>query len=171
MLAVFNWTENPRSHEFKLEELGLTPRNSSTASDVFHQDREVALSNGILRIEKQAPHSVRLLKIIDSSLPPSAPSVSLQAPSQAQLGAAVYVSAAVARDSAPALAYHWEFGDGVSAQGASAQHAYTRNGVYTIVLKAVGLDGASATQTSSITIQGTIKTTYDVEHSQRQEEH
>ncbi|HYA26031.1 MAG TPA: glycoside hydrolase family 36 protein, partial [Terriglobales bacterium] len=28
MLAVFNWTENPRSHEFKLEELGLTPRNS-----------------------------------------------------------------------------------------------------------------------------------------------
>jgi len=171
MLAVFNWTENPRSHEFKLEELGLTPRNSSTASDVFRRERQVDLSNGILRIEKQAPHSVRLIKIIDSSVPPGAPSVSLQAPSQAQLGTTVHVSAAVARDSAPALAYDWEFGDGVSAQGTSAEHAYTRNGVYKIVLKAAGLDGTSATRTSSITIQGTIKTTYDVEHSRRQEEH
>jgi hypothetical protein len=170
MLAVFNWTEGLRSHEFKLGELGLTSQNSFAASDVFHQDRQVALSNGILRIDKQTPHSVRLIKIIDSSLPPSAPSVSIQAPSQAQLGATVHFSATVAPDSAPALAYRWEFGDGISAQGPSADHAYTQNGVYKIGLTVDGLDGTSATQTSSITVQGTIKTTYDVEHSRRYEE-
>jgi alpha-galactosidase len=171
VLAVFNWTDHPRPHELKLEELGLTSKNSFTPSDVFHQDRQVALSGGILRIDKQVPHSVRLIKIVDSSVPPSTPSVSLQAPSQAQLGATVRVSAAVAADSAPALAYHWEFGDGISAEGPSADHVYTRNGVYKIVMKVDGLDGASATQSSSITVQGTIKTTYDIEHSRRYEEH
>jgi alpha-galactosidase len=171
MLAVFNWTEHERSHDLKLEELRLTSKNSFAASDIFHPDRQVALSDGTLRIDKQAPHSVRLIKIIDSSLPPSAPSVALQAPSQAQLGATVHVSAAVAPDSTPALAYHWEFGDGISAVGPSADHAYTRNGVYKIVLKVDGLDGVSATQNASITVQGEIKTKYDIEHARRLEEH
>ena len=170
MLAVFNWTEHSRSHEFKLEELGLTSKNSFTASDVFHQDRQVALSGGIMRIDDQAPHSVRLIKIVDSSLPPSVPSVSLQVPTQAQLGATMHVSAAVAAGAAPALTYHWEFGDGISAQGPSADHVYTRNGVYKIVLKVNGLDGASATQNSSVRVQGTIRTTYDVEHASRYKE-
>jgi len=83
----------------------------------------------------------------------------------------VHVFAAVAADSAPALAYHWEFGDGISAQGPSADHVYTRNGVYKIVLKVDGLNGISATQNASITVQGTIKTTYDVEHASRYKEH
>ena len=167
VLAVFNWTEHLRSHELKLEELGLTSKNSFTASDVFHPDRQVAPSGGILRIDDQAPHSVRLIKIIDTSSPADTLSVSLQAPSEAQLGATVHVSAAVAADSAPALAYHWEFGDGISAQGPSADHVYTWNGVYQIVLKVDGLNGVSATQNASITVQGTIKTTYDIEHASR----
>jgi alpha-galactosidase len=171
MLAIFNWTEHPRSHELRLEDLGLTSKNSFTASDVFHQDRQVSLSGGSLRIDQQAPHSVRLVKIIDSSMPPSAPSVSLQVPSQAQLGATVHFSASVAPDSAPALAYHWEFGDGVSAQGPSADHAFSRNGVYKVVLKVDGLDGVTATQDASVTVQGEIKTKYDIEHARRLEEH
>ena len=81
------------------------------------------------------------------------------------------VSAAVASGSTPALAYHWDFGDGVSARGPSAEHVYTRNGVYKIALKVDGLDGASVTQASSVTVQGTIKTTYDIEHARRREEH
>jgi alpha-galactosidase len=170
MLAVFNWTESSRSHQFGLIDLGIASKSSLAASDVFHQDRSVKLTQGILRIDDQAPHSVRLIKIIDNSLPPSTPSVSLQAPGQAQLGATVHISAAVDPDSAPALAYHWDFGDGISAQGPSADHAYTQNGVYKIVLKVDGLSGVSAIQTNPITIQGTIKTTYDVEHSRRYKE-
>ena len=170
MLAVFNWTESARSHEFRLSDLGLSAA-SLHASDVFRQERAVSLSQDMLRIENQAPHSVRLIKIVDNSVPASAPSVSLQAPSQAQLGVVVHVSAALDPESVPALMYHWDFGDGISAQGPSADHAYTRNGTYKITLQAGGLDGIAATKTSEITIQGTLKTTYDVEHARRFEEH
>jgi alpha-galactosidase len=170
ILTVFNWTDTTRSHEFKLGDLGLAPNRSVSASEVFHHDRDVALSNGTLRIDNQPAHSVRLIKIVDKSLPPSAPSVTLQAPSQAQLGATVHVAAVVAPDSTPPTAYHWEFGDGILADGPSADHAYTRNAVYKIVLRVDGLNGASATQSSSITVQGTIKTTYDPEHARRYEE-
>ena len=69
-------------------------------------------------------------------------------------------------ESVPALVYHWDFGDGISAQGPSAEHAYTRNGAYKIALQVEGLDGIAATNTSAITIQGSVKTAYDVENSQ-----
>lgn len=170
MLIVFNWTEASRSHQFALGDLGLTSKNPFIVSDVFRQNRPAKVDQGVLSIDDQAPHSVRLVKIIDSSVPPSTPAVLLQVPSQAQLGATVHLSAAVTPDSAPALVYRWEFGDGVSAQGSAANHAYTRNGVYKIVLRVDGLDGTSATQTASIEIQGTLKTTYDVEHARRYKE-
>jgi len=170
MLAVFNWTENPRSHEFRLSDLGLSA-SSAFAADVFHNERAVALAQGTLRIENQAPHSVRLIRIVDNSVPASPPSVSLQAPTEAELGTVVRVSAASQPESVPALVYHWDFGDGVSATGSSADHAYTRNGVYKIALQVDGLDGIAATKSSTITIQGTLKTTYDVEHSRRFQEH
>jgi alpha-galactosidase len=171
MLAVFNWTEGPRSHEFKLNELGLASKGAFKASDVFRPSRPVELAQGSLRIDNQAPHSVRLIQIVDSSLPPSAPSVSVQVPGQAQIGAMVHVSAAVGPNGAPALFYHWNFGDGITAEGPFADHAYTRNGVYKVVLTVDGLDGIAATETSSITIQGTIRTTYDVENARRYKEH
>ena len=169
MLAVFNWTECARSHQFSLSDLGLPPRDSFAVSDVFHHDRPANFTQGTLRIDDQAPHSVRLIKIVDRSVPAS-PSVKLQASAQAQIGATVHFSAVVGPDSAPVLAYTWDFGDGVSSQGPSADHAYTQNGVYTIVLKVQGLNGVSASERSSIAIQGTIKTTYDIEHSRRFQE-
>jgi len=170
MLVVFNWTDSPRSHEFKLAELGLTASDSFAAADVFHRDRQPALSNGSLRIEDQTPHSVRLVKIIDTSLPRSAPTVSLQIPGEARLGTPVQFSAVTASDSTQPLAYHWDFGDGVSAEGPSVDHAYTRNGTYKVVLKVDGLDDTSNAVTASITIAGEIKTTYDPEHARRQDE-
>ena len=170
MLAVFNWTQAPRSHQLSFSDLGLRAKDSYTASDVFRQGRSVILANGRLQIDDQAPHSVRLIKIVDSSLRPSGPSVKLQTPARAELGSPVEVSAVVDSDSTPVLAYHWEFGDGVSSQGPSAEHAYTRNGVYKIRLRVDGLNAMSRTETSSITIQGTMKTTYDVEHARRYKE-
>lgn len=171
MLAVFNWTENPRSHEFTLSDLGLASKGPFNASDVFRPGRTVAFAQGSLRIDSQAPHSVRLIKIVDSSTPPSAPSVSVQVPGQAQIATTFHVSATAGSSGTPALFYHWNFGDGITAEGPSADHAYTRNGVYKIVLTVDGLDGIAATETSSITIQGTIRTTYDVENARRYKEH
>ena len=169
MLVVFNWSENSRSHELKLSELGLAS-NSLAASDVFHQDRQVTLSGGSLQIENQPAHSVRLIKIVDNSMPGSTPSVTLQVPSEAQLGTIVKFSSTVASDSAAAISYHWDFGDGVSADGPSAEHAYTRNGVYNVVLKVKGLGDTAETKTASIRVEGEIKTTYDPEHAVRRDE-
>jgi alpha-galactosidase len=170
MLAVFNWSDNARSHEFKLPELGLKGNDPLTGSDVFHQDRQVMLSGGSLRIENQPAHSVRLIKIVDNSIPASPPSVTLRVPSEAQLGKTVEVSSTVATDSPAAIGYHWDFGDGVSADGPSAEHAFTRNGVYNVVLKVRGLDDVTETKTASIKVEGEIKTSYDPEHAVRRDE-
>ena len=167
MLTVFNWTDGPRSHEFKLEELGLSSQSSALATDVFHPDQPVKLSGGVLRIDAQPRHSVRIIKLVDGSIAPSAPSVALHAPAEAQIGSSAHLSATADRNGVPALAYHWDFGDGVSAEGPSVDHAYTGNGDYTVTLKVEGLDGIVATQTASIKVQGEIKTTYDIENSRR----
>ena len=167
MLAVFNWTDSPRSHKLKLSDLGLTTNTSLSGSDVFQNDRSVNLAEGTLYVKDQEPHSVRLIKIVDSSIPPNSPTVSVQAPTQADIGSPVHVVAVVGDDSTPALGYHWDFGDGVSAEGPSVDHAYTRNGSYKVLLTVAGLNGVVATRSFSITIRGTIKTTYDVEHARR----
>jgi PKD repeat protein/lysophospholipase L1-like esterase len=48
--------------------------------------------------------------------------------------------------------YHWDFGDGNTATGATAQHAYTSAGTYTATLVAVSDQGASDTVTRDITV-------------------
>jgi len=167
MLVVFNWTEGNSSHKFTLSELGLAPNSAFHATDVFRKERAVSIEQGALRIDNQAPHSVRVIKIVDNSIPASAPQVNLQAPAEGQLATTMHFSAALAPEGVPGLAYHWDFGDGISAEGPVADHAYTRNGVYKISLQVEGLDGIVATKSSTITIQGSLKTTYDIENARR----
>ena len=171
MLAVFNWTDAPRSHQFTFGELGLGEKGSLTATDVFHRDRPVTFREGVLRIENQPAHSVRLIKIVDSSIQSSNPSVKLQIPAQGALGVPIHFSATLEPGSSPVLGYTWNFGDGVSSRGASVDHTYTRNGIYNIALTIESLNGMSGNQNASITIQGTLRTTYDVEHTRRYQEH
>ncbi|MGA7383127.1 MAG: PKD domain-containing protein [Terriglobales bacterium] len=171
VLAVFNWTDSARSHQFKLSDLGLPGEHPYSPSDIFRKDRSVFLEHGLIEIENQAPHSVRLVKIVDTSVPAAAPSVSLKAPEQAQLGHMVELSAVVDPEGVPALRYHWDFGDGVSAHGPAVTHAYTRNGVYTVRVSVDGMDGIAATKTSSVPVTGNITTTYDVPGARRYEEH
>lgn len=171
MLTVFNWTESPRSHQWKMSDLGLPEGHSYKISDIFHKDRSPSFSGGLIKIEDQGPHSVRLLKIVDTSMPAAAPSLSLRVPDHAELGHTAEFSATADSESTPSLAYRWDFGDGVSAEGPSVSHAYTHNGTYTVRLSAEGLDGIAATKTSSITISGHITTTYEVPSARRYEEH
>jgi alpha-galactosidase len=171
MLTLFNWTDGPRSHQFKMSDLGLAEGHTYEVSDVFGKDRPVSASGGLIKIDGQASHSVRVLKIVDASVSAAAPSISLKAPERGELGHAIEFSAAADSESVPVLAYQWDFGDGVSAEGSVISHAYTRNGAYTVRLSANGLDGIAATRTSSITITGNITTTYDVPGARRYEEH
>jgi hypothetical protein len=124
--------------------------------DVFAQDQPLAINNETLRLDNQPAHSVKVIRIIDTSIPIAAPSIALQIPSQAKIGEEIEFSCIVSKDGAPALVYHWDFGDGVVTDGATLTHAYTAAGNYTVRFTAEGLDGKSAEKTVSIAVSGSV---------------
>jgi hypothetical protein len=170
MLAIFNWTEVPRSHELNLKQIGLSETGSIEAVDVFHHDHKVTLSNEVLRIEAQPPHSVRFIKLVDRSISAKPPSIQADIPAKGQLGENAEFKATVAPGSVPALKYVWEFGDGTREEGAVVHHAYTRNGNYNVRLLVDGLDGKQAIASGTFSAQGTIKTTFEVQNNRRYQE-
>jgi alpha-galactosidase len=152
MLAVFNWTEQPSFRTFTFSDLKLPAGHSYQLFDSLAQDQPLAIDNQTLRLDNQPGHSVQMIKIIDTSIPMAAPSIALQVPSQVKTGEEIEVSSIVSKDGVPALAYHWDFGDGVVADGAILTHAYTTAGNYTVRFTAEGLDGKSAEKTVSIAV-------------------
>ena len=158
ILTVFNFTEETRSHTLKLEALGLKPNGSYTATNVL-RGGAVPIENGALAISLP-PHSVRILKLIDTSVPETAPVFELRPPAVGQAGALVDFHAAAGSTDAPVLGYHWDFGDGVSADGVDVSHAYTHSGQYTVTTTATGLSGRKAQKTLGITVTGMVPATY-----------
>jgi alpha-galactosidase len=156
ILAVFNWTEQPSSRTFTISDLKLTAGDSYKLVDSFAPDQSLAMAGERFSIGNQPAHSVRLVKIIDTSVPAAEPSIALQAPSQAKVGEEVEFSSTASKDGVPALAYHWNFGDGVVADGAILTHAYTAAGTYTVQFTAEGLDGKAVTKTVSIAVSGSV---------------
>jgi len=156
MLAVFNWTERPSSHTFTFADLKLPTGHLYKSFDSLAQDQLLAMDRETLRLDDQPAHSVKLIKIIDTSIPMAAPSIAFQVPTQAKIGEEIVFSSTVSKDGAPALAYHWDFGDGIVADGAILTHAYTTAGNYTVRFTAEGLDGKSAEQTFSIAVSGSV---------------
>jgi len=156
ILTVFNWTEQPSSRTFTLSDLKLPAGHSYKLLDVFAQDPPLAIDDKTLRLNNQPVHSVKVIKIIDTSIPIAAPSITLHVPSQAEIGEEIEFSCTVSKDGVPALAYHWDFGDGVVSDGAILTHAYTAAGNYTVKFTAEGLDGESADKTVSITVSGSV---------------
>jgi alpha-galactosidase len=156
ILAVFNWTGQPSSRTFTISDLKLTAGHSYRLVDSFAPDQPLAMASGIFSISNQPARSVRLVKIIDTSIPMTAPSIALQVPSQAKIGEEIEFSCIASKDGAPTLAYHWDFGDGVVTDGAILTHAYTAAGNYTVRLTAEGLDGQSAEKTVSIAVSGSV---------------
>jgi len=99
-------------------------------------------------------HSVKVIKIIDTSIPIAPPLIALHVPPQAKTGEEIGFSCVVSKEETPALAYHWDFGDGVVTDGAIVTHAYTAAGNYTVRFTAEGLDGEFADRTFSIAVRG-----------------
>jgi alpha-galactosidase len=159
MLAVFNWTEQSSSHTFSLSDLNLPAGHSYNYADVFAKDQPLkdqplVVDHETLRLDNQPAHTVKLIKIIDLSISPTAPSIVFQVPSQAKIGEEIEFSSVASKDGVPALANHWDFGDGVTADGAILTHTYTAAGNYTVRFAAEGLDGKSAEKTFSIVVSG-----------------
>jgi len=144
ILTIFNWTKTPRSHTLKLAELGLPTQHTFAASDVLKENAPVPLAIGAVRIDNQVPESVRVIKLIDTSIAPGAPSVQMHVD---KVGDTFQMSAQTESKGVPAIGYRWDFGDGTGASGPRVSHAYTRAGQFTIRLTVDGLDGVAATQT------------------------
>ncbi len=156
ILTVFNWTKSSRSHTLKLADLGLPADHSFTASDVLNENAPVPMANGAVQIENQGPRSVRVIKIVDSSVPASAPTVIANVPTTANAGEAFALEAQADASGVASIGYAWDFGDGITGEGARVSHTYTREGTFTVRLTVPGIDGAVATETFPINVTGDL---------------
>jgi len=165
VLSVFNWTENPRERSFDLaRDLGLK-QPSYEVFDVL--DPKAAPGNATSIVLELPPHSVKVMKIVDSSVPASAPGVTVHAPDQAQAGEPVGMSAEADPAETPVLAYHWDFGDGTHAEGPRTTHAYSHAGEFTLRLVADGLDGVPFEKSTLVKVEGRIDSRFQPENKKR----
>jgi hypothetical protein len=155
ILAVFNWTEQPRSHHFSLSELSLAGGRAYDLEDVFDPAHRSSAEGNFIQVEQPA-HSVKLLKIIDRLLPPAPPKIVPGIPEQAKIGEDLKFSTKVNSGGAPAVGYHWDFGDGTSQDGRQVSHAFTKAGAYTVRLVVDGIDGVPAKTQASVSVSGAI---------------
>jgi len=153
ILAVFNWTEQSRSHSFSPADLKLQSGRAYDFQDVFDSSLHLSAENGSIRLD-QPPHSVRVIRIVDTTVSAAAPSASIQAPKSAKVYENVRLVCAVDNSGVPALAFHWDFGDGTAEDGRKVQHTYTKEGDYQIKLAVEGVDGVSAEKQTSISVSG-----------------
>ncbi len=160
ILTVFNWTNTVRSHTLRLADLGLPAGHTFAATDLLNQNETVTLVGGAVRLENQPPQSVRVIKLVDKSVAEAAPTVTAQVPPAANTGETITLSALSAPAQAggvPAVAYHWEFGDGTSADRPKVSHAYTSAGEFTIALTVDGVDGVPAHKNYSVKVTGNLR--------------
>jgi PKD repeat protein len=149
-----------RSHALRLADLGLPPGHAFAVTNVLNQNETVTLVDGAVQLENQPPQSVRVIKLIDKSVAAAAPTVTAQVPAAANSGETITLSALSASAEAggvPAIAYHWDFGDGTSADSPRVSHAYTRAGEFTILLTVDGVDGVPAQKDFSVKVTGNLK--------------
>lgn len=167
ILTVFNWTEKNREHKLDLSgDLGLPLSGHNRITDVLDSSAPEQNNADAITIELP-PHAVKVLKIVDSSIPAAAPAVSVNAPEKAETGTSVKFSAEAEAAGVPALKYRWDFGDSTSAVGPSVSHAYTHSGEFTVHLRADGLDGIPFEKSATVRLEGKINTRFAPEKKQR----
>lgn len=157
ILTVFNWTKTSRTHTLKLADLGLPANHTFAATDVLNQNTQLTLPGGTVKIENQSPESVRVIKLIDSSVSPGAPSVKTEVPAAATAGETIHFTAQAEASGVPAVGYRWDFGDGTSANGAKVSHAYTRAANFSVRLTVEGVDGVPAVHDFSVKVTGNLR--------------
>jgi len=167
MLIVFNWTNTVRSHTLKLADLGLPVGHTFAATDVLNQKESVTLVGDAVRLENQPPQSVRVIKLIDRSVAEAAPTVTAQVPPAAKAGETINLSAQAEAGGVPAVAYHWDLGDGTSADSPKVSHAYTRAEDFTVRLTVDGVDGIPAHQNFLVKVTGNLRATPNLTGNRR----
>jgi alpha-galactosidase len=168
ILTVFNWTERERTRALNLVDLGLKAPGKYRIVEAFGETNCCAISGQILTLV-QKPHSVRVLKLIDESVPPVQPEVEIRSAASAKAGESVVFGASPSSSAAPVLACHWEFGDGSSMDGMEVTHAFTHAGDYTVQVTSQGLGATTNRKTFIVSVSGEVSTQFVKERKQRPE--
>ncbi len=159
ILTVFNWTDEPRTHAFELSALGLLPADRYRITDVLEANNVQSVADGVL-VVKQAQRSVRILKIVDTSIAAVPIKLEAQVPRDGATGKVLRFATREQENAEPVIGYRWDFGDGVAANGSAVSHTYTHPGDFQLKLDAEGVDGSSAVELFRLSIQGRMATQF-----------
>jgi hypothetical protein len=166
IVAIFNWTESSRTHDLPLSQLGLIDGHTYEVTDLLTSAPSPRQIEGALQVT-QPLHSVRLLKIVDSTAPEQKPVAKIIASTGARTGASIDFNTANAKEDNPVILYRWDFGDGTTIDGQRVTHTYTRPGSYNATLTAVGLGGVLATSHTTLSVTGLMSTRFHPETQRR----
>jgi alpha-galactosidase len=164
ILTVFNWTAKERTREFKFSALGLSRQYA--VSSVFGSGAAIGGEPATLSL-KLSPHSVTMLKMVDTTMAPSAPSLNIHPAEKIETGKPAMFSAESSAEGVPAISCRWDFGDGTSAEGMSVTHSYTHAGNFALHLTAEGIEGVPFEKTFQVTVSGKIDTVFRPELYER----
>ena len=184
MLAVFNWTDQPRSHGFTAAQLGLTQEGTYDAWDALkittgaESMPSLSVSFDELPIwellKNQPPHSVRLISIYDSKVRFEGPVFDLSVPTSAEAGKPVKMTVTSNDAANPAIDFVWDFGDGTTETGHAvygigdaATHSFTHAGTFTVTVTVTGIGGRSTKKSATITIPSNTSPDFHFDQNRR----
>jgi hypothetical protein len=159
ILTIFNWTDEERTRAITLTSLGLKEPGKYQIVDVFGDQSCCSSSSDTINLVQQ-PHSVRMLKLIDNSVPAIQPPIEIHLATSGKAAETLTFGAAASLPEAPVLSCHWDFGDGSSLDGMKVQHAYTHPGEYDVHVTATGLDAITNSKTLTVSISGNVSTRF-----------
>ena len=168
ILTIFNWTEAERNRAIDFAGLGLKEPGKYQITDVFAEQNCCSVSSRSLDIV-QKPHSVRMLRLVDTSVPAVQPAVEIRSASSAKAGETVTFTASPSSVAAPVLTCRWDFGDGSAMEGTQVQHAFTHPGDYEVTVTATGLAATTSRKALKVSISGDVATRFDPASKQRPE--
>jgi alpha-galactosidase len=166
IVTVFNWTEKARQHQLQFSDLGLP--GGGQVSDLLDDKTPFQQEASTISVSL-APHSVRMFKVLDSSVPAAAPEVKAHIPEHASVGQPTEFSAETESNSVSALDYRWDFGDGTSTSGEKVRHTFTHRGDFTIHLVAEGIDDVAFDKAQQVSVSGAFDSTFDPQKIIRRE--
>ncbi|MBV9480657.1 MAG: alpha-galactosidase [Acidobacteria bacterium] len=167
MVTLFNWTESARRHRIALNDLGADiSAGRNQVLDVLEGGAPVAENTATLDLQLP-PHSVRMLKIVNTAVRAAAPTITVHTLEHAEVGTPVEFSALVDDQGVPAVTYTWDFGDGTTARGASVSHTFTHDGSFSVHLRGDGIEGLAFEKKLSVAVSGRIGTRFHPDEFQR----
>jgi len=166
VLTIFNWTDEERTRTVHLASVGLKHAGKYQMVEAFGDSGCCSSSADSITVKLKA-HSVRVLKLIDESVPAVQPAVDIHSAGGAKAGEILTLSAVPSTPDAPVLTCHWDFADGTSAEGLSVQHAFTHAGEYDVQVTVTGLNAVTNRKASKVSVSGDVSTRFDQQAKQR----